>query len=126
MSSNGLLQTLAMFLAIASENTYLRPHDTLTSAVAQDAVMSDAAMFINPVSKPVRGISRDYFLTHGGPSVDQGNLGWYSSRNRIVTYRHDTGFTQTSMRSPRFEALSLYLSRLVRPIWRSRVTSGLA
>ena len=97
--SFGREQTCAMLLALASGNTFLAP-DKL-SISAYDEVVT--------LSQDLSGIARQAFYEIGDkPHWVERGFGGDGQGNVLFSGRRD--------------GLAIYLARLLRPIWRSKVT----
>ncbi|KAG8885546.1 hypothetical protein FRB98_001774 [Tulasnella sp. 332] len=106
----GPLQTSMMALAIASDNFYISPPDTLYSPVALDAILTGSSMTVSPISGGVREAAKIFYSENGGrPSIVEQNA---------------YGGGTTTRYSMRYESLAAYFSRLVRPLWKAKITTA--
>ncbi|KAG8993106.1 hypothetical protein FRB94_011063 [Tulasnella sp. JGI-2019a] len=106
----GALQTSVMALAVAADNFYISPSDSLYSPVALDAVLNGSAMTISPLSSGVKETAKLYYSENGGrPTIVEPNA---------------YGGGTTTRYSMRYESLASYFSRLVRPLWKAKITTA--
>ncbi|KAG8913822.1 hypothetical protein FRC02_005290, partial [Tulasnella sp. 418] len=106
----GPQQTLAMALAIASGNSWLSSSTVLYSSVPQPPNSTMAALAVNPVGPQLADGAKQLFWEYGGRPV-------------IVEQRLYGGFEHVAKLSIRHDALALYLARLLRPLWREKITT---
>ncbi|KAJ7630864.1 nucleoporin [Roridomyces roridus] len=100
--SFGRDQTCAMLLGLASGNTFLDP-----------TANESAAATIGMISPDVAGTAKQAFY-------DFGERPMWAER---VTYGTTDNNQGTAIFSGRREGLALYLARLVRPIWKAKLTT---
>ncbi|KAG9017194.1 hypothetical protein FRB90_001413 [Tulasnella sp. 427] len=106
----GTTQSLAMALAIASENSFIWPPSNPHSAVAQETFMTNCAYTSTDAVTSVKHVARDFVLEFGGRATPS-----------------DARYAGQPPRfSLKYEALTLYFSRLVRPMWKEKIAKGTA
>ncbi|KIO34705.1 hypothetical protein M407DRAFT_16664 [Tulasnella calospora MUT 4182] len=104
----GTTQSLAMALAIAAENSFICPPSSPHSAVAQESFMTNCAYTSTDAVSSVKHVARDFILEFGG-------------RATPADPRYGGSTPRFSMK---YEALALYFSRLVRPMWKEKIAKG--
>lgn len=63
-----------MALAVAADNFYISPSDTLYSPVALDAVLTGSSMSVSPISSGVKEAAKMYYSENGGrPTIVEQN-----------------------------------------------------
>ncbi|KAG8903519.1 hypothetical protein FRB99_003175 [Tulasnella sp. 403] len=105
----GQMQSPVMAMAIAAENTYIRPPELVYSPVALDAIMDGSVLAVSPINVNIKEYARAFLYEYGGTPVQNDPRYGYQSGPRF---------------SARYEAFATYFSRLVRPIWKAKLTKG--
>lgn len=121
-----------MSLALAADNFYIAPTETLYSPVALDAVLTGSTIALTPISAMAREAAKLYFSEMGGkPTLieSQAYGGLFSHLRRpwpnslLISVVLCSGGAAVRY-SNRYEALGLYFSRLVRPVWKARIVTA--
>ncbi|KDQ20540.1 hypothetical protein BOTBODRAFT_26554 [Botryobasidium botryosum FD-172 SS1] len=110
-------QSCTMCLAIACSNSFISTFGRSNSAalarsyghrILQNGTNFDDSLSLQAVDEPVAAAAKSIFYELGGkPLLMEG----FANENKIL-------------HSGRYEALAIYFSRLVRPIWRANITTG--